>query len=146
MGPYDIPAPAFRTAWDFSKPEDRAWTPAGMTTPTFDSGTLKAEATSADPMLSALWVQIDADKYKRLEIRMKIDKPDQAQVFFTQKRVGLSEDRSVKFAVAGDNQFHTYVVDMASNSRWSGTVTGLRFDPTSANGSKIEIASLAFRE
>lgn len=146
MGPYDIAPPPFRTAWDFSKTDERVWTPAGMATPTYDAGVLRTEATGGDPMLSALWVEIDAAKYKTLEIRMKTDKANEAQMFFTQKRYGLSEDRSVKFAVTGDDQFHTYTVNMAANAHWNGTITGLRFDPTSAKGSKIEIAGISFRE
>jgi hypothetical protein len=146
MGPYGIAPPAYRTVWDFSKPDDRGWTPAGLTAPTFDSGVLATEATGTDPMLSALWVEIDASKFKTLEVKMKIDKPSEGQMFFTGKGSGLSGEKSVTFPVVGDNQFHTYAVDMTKNRRWSGTITGLRFDPTSVQGSKMEIAYIKFRQ
>ena len=80
MGPYGIPPPPFRTSWDFSKPEDRVWTPGSLTAPTFDTGVLNTEATGADPTLSALWVEIDAGKFKTLEVKMKIDKPGASAV------------------------------------------------------------------
>jgi len=146
MGPYGIPPPPFRTLWDFSKPEDRVWTPGSLTAPTFDTGVLKTEATGTDPTLSALWVEIDAGKFKTLEVKMKIDKPGEAQLFFTGKRSGLSGEKSVTFPVVADGEFHTYTVDMTTNPRWSGTITGLRFDPTSEKGAKVEIAYIKFRE
>lgn len=132
--------------WDFSKPDDRVWTPGGLKAPVFDTGVLKTEAISTDPTLAALWVEIDASKFKTLEVKMKTDKPSGAQMFFTGKRNGLSEERSVKFAAAGDDQFHTYTVDLTQNSRWTGKITGLRFDPTSVRGAKMEIAYIRFRQ
>ena len=146
MGPYEIAPPVFQTAWNFSKPADRVWTSAEMTLPTYDSGALTTEATGGDPRLSALWVEIDTAKYKKLEVKMRIDKPGEAQLFFARKREGMDEAKTVRFPVVGDGEFHTYTVDMAANSRWSGIVTALRLDPTSVKGAKIEIAGVEFRE
>lgn len=144
LGPYDIAMPAIQFAWDFSKPADRVWSSAGMTSPQYETGALAAQALHRDPILSARWVKIDADKFKFLEIRMKTDRAGEAQVFFKGDREALNEEKSVRFRTTGDNQFHTYRVNMGANQRWQGTVSGLRFDPTDAAGSHFEIANIKF--
>ena len=144
MGPYDLKPPVARTEWDFSKPDARTWNPAGFANVSYDEGTLRAETTNRDPILWGQPTQIDTSKYKTLEIRMKTDKSDEGQIFFTQKRYQQSEERSLRFATNGDGQFHTYTLNMKSNKLWNGIVTGLRFDPTGISGAKIEIASIRF--
>ena len=145
MGPYELPVPVIRTSWDFSKPDERVWTPNGFTALTYDGGVLRTVATGDDPNVSALWAEIDAAKFKTLEIKMKTDKPSDGQLFFTGKQGGLNEDKSVKFRLIPDGQFHNYTVDMAANASWKGTITSLRFDPTSVSGAKIEIAYISFK-
>lgn len=145
MGPYDIPAPVLRTSWDFSKPEERVWAAGGLTTPDYEGGVLRTEAVSTDPTLSASWVEIDSSKYKTFEVRMRIDKPGEGQVFFRSRDQQLSEDKSVKFALKPGGEFHTYEVDMTANPAWKGTIGALRFDPTSTIGAKIEISHIKFR-
>lgn len=146
LGPYNIAVPIRQAEWNFAKPADRIWTASGMTTPVYDSGKLCARSTTRDPILSARWVEINADRYKVLEIRMKISKSDQAQLFFKMRRDALSETKSVKFAVQGDDIFHTYRVDMSANPLWSGTITGLRFDPTNSPDTDFEIEYIKFAE
>lgn len=146
MGPYDMPAPRIQSSWDFSKPEDRIWMPANMTSPTYESGILRTEVTGTDPMLSALGVQVDAGKYKTLEVKMRINSSDDAQFFFSRKQESMDEEKSVKFRPIADGQFHTYTVDLSANPRWKGTIASLRFDPTSTRGAKVEIAYIGFRE
>ncbi len=144
LGPYDIPTPVLQSAWNFAKPADRIWTAGGMTTPVYDSGNLRSRSTTRDPILSAGWAEINADRYKIFEIRMKINKPDEAQLFFKANREALSESKSVRFALQGDNNFHTYHVDMSTNPRWNGTITGLRFDPANSPDVEFEIEYMRF--
>ncbi len=144
LGPYDIPTPLRQSGWNFAKPADRIWTAGGMTTPNYDAGTLRARSTHRDPILSAGWVEIDAKRYMTLEIRMKMSKSDQAQLFFKNGREPLSELKSVRFDVLGDYKFHTYRVDMSTNPRWKGMITGLRFDPTNSPDTEFEIEYMRF--
>ena len=146
LGPYDIAVPVLRTSWDFSKPEERGWTTGGFSSVSYDGGVLSAQSAGADPIMSAGWVEIDAAEFKTLEVKMKIDKPGEAQVFFARKGEQLSEAKSIKFALTPDGQFHTYTVDLAANPGWRDTITSLRFDPTSVSGAKIEIAYIRFKK
>ena len=146
MGPYDLKPPVNRAEWDFSKPEQRTWLPTSFENLSYDGGVLKAQAANRDPLLQLKWTDIDADKYKTIEIKMKTDKSDEGQVFFAQKRYQLSEQRSVRFTTNGDGQFHTYTINMASNKLWHGIVTSLRLDPTSASGADVEIASIQLKQ
>lgn len=145
MGPYDIPAPVLRTSWDFFKPDERVWTPSGFAALTYEGGVLRTTSTGDDPTLSALWVEIDAARFKTLEVKMKSDKPGSGQLFFTGKQEGLTEEKSIRFPEIPDGEFHVYTVDMTSNPSWQGTITALRFDPTSVRDAKIEIAYIRFK-
>lgn len=145
MGPYDIPKPVLRTSWDFARPEERNWAPGGFAEVSYDGGSFSAVTTGADATLSAGWVEIDASKLRNLEVKMKIDKPGEAQLFFRGKNEQLSESKSVKIALIPDSNFHTYTVDLAANPAWRGTIQAIRFDPTSASGAKVEIAYILFK-
>lgn len=140
MGPYDLSKPSPRMAWDFSKPEDRAWYAANMANPSYEGGALKSQAKGGDPMISTGGVEIDAGKFKTLEIKMKTDKDSQAQVFFARPNGRIVEERSARFDIKGDGQFRVYEVDMSKNPGWRGIIGSLRFDPTNEPDADIEIA------
>lgn len=145
MGPYDIPVPVLRISWDFSKPAERVWSHGGLKSVTYDGVALCAETVSTDAIMSAAWVDIDAAKFRTFEVRMKTDKPGEGQLFFTGRREGMREDKSVKFTLIPDGQFHTYTVDMTANPAWKSTIGAIRFDPTTVSGAKIEIAYIRFK-
>jgi hypothetical protein len=41
--------------------------------------------------------------------------------------------------VVGDDQFHTYEIDLAKSPHWRGLVTTLRFDPATESGVRFAI-------
>ncbi len=62
-----------------------------------------------------------------------------AQLFYAADSETLSEDRSRRFPVIADGDFHTYVLTFRPDRNWHGRLKQLRFDPTSGPGSRIEI-------
>lgn len=139
MGPYEINKPGPRTAWEFSKPEDRNWHAGNMTNLSYADGMMSAKAQDRDPALYSPQVKLDAASFKTIEIKMRMDKGEEAQVFFSRPRGEMTEERSIRFPVKGDGQFHVYEIDMATNPHWRGTIGQLRLDPNSAEGSKVDI-------
>lgn len=145
LGPYDIPKPPPSAAWDFSKPDQCTWTVGNMSGLSFDGGTMRAEAIGPDPACYSPAIAVDASQFKKLEIRMRMDKGDEAQVFFSRQGGLLTEEKSVRFPVFADNEFRVYEVDLSSNRGWSGKIGGLRLDPNSAAGSRVEIAHIKLK-
>lgn len=145
MGPYDCPIPEPKLTWDFSKPEDRVWIASNMANLSFENGTMRAETVDTDPIIYSQMINVDPSKLKTIEIKMKADKSDQAQMFFQRTQAGWSEQQSVRFNVTGDNEFHVYTIDMSQNAKWRYDITQLRFDPTSTKGCKIDIAYIKIK-
>lgn len=145
MGPYDLPEPQPRNAWDFSKPEDRGWYVGNMVNLNYDGGVMSAEAQNADPAFYSTSMRVDAGKLKTVEIKMKMDRGSEAQLFFTGARSAMTEEKSIRFPVTADNEFHIYTLDLSTNPRWRGTIGQIRLDPNSEQGSKVEVAYVKFR-
>lgn len=58
------------------------------------------------------------------------------QVFFaTNTEPSFSEEKSTSLEINNDGGWYTYELNFAANSRWKGTITNLRFDPTDGTGS-----------
>jgi hypothetical protein len=74
---------------------------------------------------------------------MRISQPSDAQVFWsTSSTPGMSESASVHAQAPADGRFHRLRFDLGGNEHWGGCLTGLRFDPTSAEGVSVEIRAM----
>ncbi|MCX8053996.1 MAG: glycoside hydrolase family 99-like domain-containing protein, partial [Armatimonadetes bacterium] len=157
LGPYDIPKPEARTSWDFSDPRCRDWQAGNMTGLSYEGGVMSAVAHNNDPAFYSPWIDVDASKFKTIEIKMRIDKGPppptggdnwvigQAQLFFTGHQGKITEKKSVKFEVIADNEWRTYTLDMSQNKRWRDRVGQIRLDPIDTAGAKVEVAYVKFK-
>jgi hypothetical protein len=94
-------------------------------------GSLITSTTGSDPYLGSPAFTIDAKVYPIIKIRMAVSSGDSAQLFFiTSSRKAYDEQKSLRFAIDGDGEFHTYTLDMSKVSSWNGTITQIRLDPT----------------
>jgi len=145
MGPYEIAKPRPRTAWVFSDPKDQDWTVGNMTDLSFEGGVMSAVAQNRDPAFYSPGTDIDASRFKTVEIKMRMDKGTEAQLFFARHHGKMTEEKSVRFPVVGDNEWHIYTIDMSRNPRWHGRIGQLRLDPNSESGSKVQVAYVKLR-
>jgi hypothetical protein len=76
---------------------------------------------------------------------MKMDKGEEASVYFARPRGTMAEQSSIKFEVFGDGQWHVYEIDMSANSRWRGKIGQIRIDPNAVAGSMVEMSYVKFR-
>lgn len=145
MGPYELKKPAPRTSWDFSRRQDQTWHVGNMVNLSYEGGVMSAEAANNDPAFYSPLTDIDADRFRTIEIRMRMDRGGEGQLFFSRPRGQMTEEKSVRFPVTGDGEFHTYVIDLSRQPRWRGSIGHIRLDPNSAQGSKVEIASIRLK-
>ena len=104
---------------------------------------------NSDPAMHGPESSFQAADVPKLYIRAAFDLDPNtvpiAQLFWA-SAAGFSEALSYIFLVNNDGQYHTYELDLASKSTWSGLITQLRFDPIPAGsaGDYMDIQYISF--
>lgn len=105
-----------------------------------EGGYLSTEAMTEDPMyLGPPFMRMPAENISLIRVKMRVEKGTTGQLFWiTGKEGNWSEDRSIRFPIKTDGDFHEYDIDVARSPEWKGIILQLRFDPTDSSG-KIDI-------
>ena len=144
-GPYDLPDFEPATAWTFDEPGNLlGWSGGQIDRLTVADGLLVGRSTGNDPVLSAPRISLDADRYSRLVVRMKVDRDTAVQVFWGTNRSRHNERASEHLSLPGDGAFHELVFELAGNRNWRSLVTSLRIDPASQSGIHFQIDTIRF--
>ncbi len=139
-GPYDFDFPPPATRWDFSTDGDfEGWTPNGALAVELRDGLLQGRAIGSDPILSGPPVKIEAARFGHLVVRIRCDRADRAQLFWSTTTRKESAKTSAGFDLPGDGQFHEYRIDLSAQPAWRGIVNALRFDPVTVKGVKFAV-------
>ncbi len=68
-----------------------------------------------------------------------ISTTEHGQIYWSTEQIPESAATGVSFAPAADGQWHEYEIEVASNPRWRGRITRLRFDPCEKSGLTVEL-------
>jgi nitrogen fixation protein FixH len=125
-------------AWEFSSTgNSQGWTGNNMSATSVNSGIYFLDPSGLDPFIVSPNISASASTYQYFVVQMASNGLDStgAVYFKTQAENFYSEDKKVLFTVSncslcGNAGFVRYAVFMAGNSKWTGTITGLRLDPT----------------
>ena len=83
-----------------------------------------------DPILISPTVNIQAEKFRTLQVALRTTVRDQqAQLFYADAAGTMSDEHSVRWVLHGDGATHAYDVPLTNAPGWQGTVTRLRLDP-----------------
>lgn len=119
------------------------WTPVNDLAPfTADGEGIHTQATGGDPYMVGPRMALEAGRAPHLEVRLRLDKGADAQLFWETPSAGFNEAASQHFAVIPDGQWRTYRITLKGNPGWQGKITRLRLDPTSQGGGAISLASI----
>lgn len=149
LGPYEVPPePPGQAAWLFMD-SDQGWG-SGMNLAGIvaTNGVLSARTSGNDPAFFGPPLQVRADQFRAVELRMRLSAADgghvtdSAQLFWRTSQVPESEATSLRFPVQADGQWHEYRVPVADNLRWRGCITRLRLDPCSRSGVHVGLDSI----
>ncbi|MDP8246187.1 MAG: hypothetical protein P9L94_19040 [Candidatus Hinthialibacter antarcticus] len=89
------------------------------------------ECTGADPYIHTQPFSASSDDYKAMRIRLSASAGSQIQVFWiSTDNPGYSEPFSARVELKPDGKPHEYVLSLAANPKWTGTITRLRLDPS----------------
>lgn len=144
MNLVEIEKPKPVTAWEF-KDASPGWdAQMGLKDLKVADGSLSMVSTTIDPAMTAWTDDLDTRKFGAVEVRMKADKGQDAQLFWSTPAWQFIESASARFDLKADGQFHTYKLDLAKSPDWKSKVIALRFDPTNAAQANITIDYIRF--
>lgn len=96
-----------------------------------ENGYLALTPTGTDPQFNMTLSekeQFSADSFKYVAFRMKADTTlDVGSLFYKNADYNYNDTRT-NFGVYTDNEWHNYVINMSSDTKWTGTITDWRFD------------------
>jgi hypothetical protein len=98
---------------------------------TVDEGVLAGSITGGDPYLVRTLVRAEGDAHPVIRLRMRVTAGGIGQFYWTtESSPAFAEDKTVRFAIRADGEFHEYRLEPGRDPMWSGeTITGLRIDP-----------------
>lgn len=146
LGPYDLPTTDLgANAWNFDSGNDN-WAEATQTKDLrVSDGALQGESTGPDPTLSGPAIDLAAEDFRTVVIRMRLLPADgnmatsRAQLFWRTDRLKENEATQISFDIPADGQWHEHCLDVTQNPRWRGRVRRLRLDPTNRPGIRFAI-------
>ncbi len=131
--------------FDFSQLTEDQYGYANVKVEYQDQNGLAVTAENRDPIIGpkiGYLGNIDLSKIVAIKITANIPAGDIFQVYFaTSEETGLSEEKSFSVKM-NSGSVETVVIDTMKNSKWTGTLTELRLDPGSTQGSTIKICSV----
>lgn len=120
-------------AWEFETPWNaEGWGAWNQLTPLLiDQGALSTRSTGNDPYMGSPVFALNAEAFPIVHIRMSVSSGDSARLYFiTSSDTNYDEAKALQFPIIGDNQYHTYTLDLSRVVGWRGIITQIRLDPS----------------
>lgn len=134
-----LPALGQAQVWRWDKDGDlEGWTAGNFQSVEVKGGMLRA-VTKFDPILASPPLNLDASRYKIIEIRVQTDVSDGGEIFWHGPGEGFTEKKMSRHALAASDQPRVYRMDMSAYPSWQGTITGLRLDLVDAAGATLAL-------
>ncbi len=137
------------TAWEFNGSSREGWELFNFDAYSVRDGSLFIDPKGDDPYLVSPSLNLDANAFTQVKIRMASNGLDSrgAIYFKTRAENSFSENKKVDFEVrncslCGNAQFYNYTVRVANNQKWTGTITGIRLDPAGSGKSGTNTDSI----
>ena len=148
VSPWLVPMPQFVRVWNCNSADDftglHGFSGVGVT-----NGVWSA-LTGFDPFFTLNTgnnnngLGVNANLYTQLQVRLRVllpGAPSDAQFFFFPSAGGTY---SVNFTVPPDGQWYERTIDLSGNANWTGTMSSVRIDPTTASNAVVSIDWVRF--
>ena len=143
--------------WDFDDNTTQSWSVSNVASHSVEDGVLKLDlATNTGDVMLQQAVNVSTKAYRYIVIDMKHNVPDGSmgthplEVFFKLSGGSFKQSHSVGAElVSASDTYNSYVVDLGSNSYYTGTLAALRIDPIDTMSSfdatyTVEIDKITF--
>ncbi len=149
VSPWMVPMPVYMRVWSGSSSDD--FVNLHGITDVVSTGGIWTATTGFDPYFNLntgnrdTGTGVNADVYKKLQVRMRVDKPgetnDLAQFSFFSDTEGLL---SVSFSVPPDGQWVERTIDLSANPYWNGFMPQVELEPTMLSNATVSIDWVRF--
>ncbi len=112
------------------------WKTIGVSHSQVKDGEVTMVSSGNDPIIQLNETSLDSSEYRYVKVRMKnMTGATTAMMYFiTETETGWGGGKRVDATVTDTTEYTEYVFDMSICDKWTGKVTGLRFDPTTIPG------------
>jgi len=135
-----------KPVWEFSMDDDPDdWMPLNDLAPfEVKGGVLRTRSIGGDPYMHSPPVRLDAQRFRTLVMRVRLQFPAGAQpmgqVFWVREDdPQWSESKSLRFPLPTDGQWHEIRVDLTQSPEWRSIIRKLRLDLGSGTGIILEL-------
>lgn len=131
-----VPKPADKIAFDFTDSTE-GWLPLHQVENFRTAeGLLQGEMTGPDPYIARYLLRVPGRQAPVLRVRLRTTAGRTAQLFWaTETSPHFDEQKSIRFPLQSDGQFHEYQLDVGKHPAWrDGLITALRLDPADQPG------------
>ena len=113
------------------------WSAIGVDSSQVKDGEVTLVSSGNDPIIQLAKTEFKASDYRYVRVRMKntTGATTAMMYFITQAETNWGGGKRVDAEVTETEEYTEYVFDMSTCDKWTGIVTGIRFDPTSNPGS-----------
>lgn len=127
--------------WSFDQASGmNGWKLANMKSHTMDANGMKL-VSGKDCQMIIGKLEIQAGEFPFVDVVMEMDKDNVAQLFFASTGVPFNEKGSVRAKVSGGKE-QVVRFNCSANPLWTGTISGLRLDPTNKENVNIRVKSI----
>ena len=127
-----LPELRTRIEFEFEESLEGWWAQNDIADLTVSNGCLEGIATGGDPYMVRLGMDVDGNSCSRIRIRMMTTAGKGAEFYWTTAdSPNFAEDKTVKFPIISDGDYHEYVIEVGNHPLWKGKrITAIRIDPT----------------
>jgi ATP-dependent Clp protease adapter protein ClpS len=133
------------TNWDFAQNGFEKWRPVNFKAVKINKGQGIQGISAKFPHIYSPELQINADKYKTLEIILKSDNT-RGVIYFRKQNKPFAEARKLRYAIPAGKGFKTIKIDCSQSKNWNGIVTGLRLDFGVQPNNDVTIKAIRFKQ
>lgn len=141
-------APGSAPGWTFDLPGDLQGWQGNQDLPgvAAEDGALTATTTGQDPAFLGPNFNAQASTYPSVVVRVKLENSRGnrvGQLFWTTDESSrFSQEASATTEISGNGEWQECRFDVGKNPQWTGTITGLRFDPGSERNVVVSLGSV----
>jgi hypothetical protein len=127
-----LPELRTRIEFEFEESLEGWWSQNDIADLAVRNGCLEGIATGGDPYMVRLGMDVDGNSCSRIRIRMMTTAGGGAEFYWTTAdSPNFAEDKTVKFLIISDGEYHEYLIEVGNHPLWKGKrITAIRIDPT----------------
>ena len=123
-----------------SEGDAQDWQGVDLVTSQVHNGVFEGQLYGFDAALRTADVQVDADHFDHIELRLKLrDHKGPLTLYWGKWGDNFSDDKKAIIHPVADGNFHRYLIDLRRASGWKGPVRLLRIDFGDASGTRFEL-------